>query len=485
MTLREAYAALEAGRYAFADLGSGRGGSLRHCARRFERAPGIGFEIDASDAAAARRGGLDVVTADATALRLPERSVELLSAMDFLEHLPNARVASDVLRTCARAARDFVFIRHPSFEEMAYVESLGVRFCWTDWSEHPNMMLLEDYERLFEAWGWHEYAIVPRKLHVDASDDEMTPLTAPRDTEEYDPVAHEPKPLVRFDRPLFSQFDIFVRLGETSDDEWKRIVTTDLDEDAAIWPMRVVARGRRMPSTEPPALAFGAFTPATGVWEVRRAKGEIVTLRYGAAGRGWLPFVGDFDGDRSDGIGAYDPRSGDFFMRNSLTEGDADLTVGFGAPNGLPIAGDWTGSGVDTLGVYMPETGQWFLKHENVSGAASASFGFGASGRGLLPVAGDWNGDGRDEIGLYDPRTGGWHLRNGGAGGREDASFTWGPPNALPVAGDWNGDGRDSIGLYVPAWGLWILRDECSNGPADVLFSHRASGEIPFVGRWS
>ena len=130
MTLREAYAALEAGRYAFVDLGSGRGGSLRHCARRFERAPGVGFEIDASDAAAARRAGLDVVTADATALRLPERSVEFLSAMDFLEHLPDARVASDVLRSCARAARDFVFIRHPSFEEMRYVESLGVRYAF-------------------------------------------------------------------------------------------------------------------------------------------------------------------------------------------------------------------------------------------------------------------------------------------------------------------------------------------------------------------
>jgi hypothetical protein len=179
-----------------------------------------------------------------------------------------------------------------------------------------------------------------------------------------------------------------------------------------------------------------------------------------------------FDG-RSQGLGIYDPATGDYFLRHSLDEGDADVTVRFGPAGGVPIAGEWTGSGIDTIGLYWPAEGQWFLRTANTGGPADLSFAFGAANASYVPIVGDWNGDGRDSVGLYDPATASWHLRN-----RDGmaASFTFGPLGGLPVAGDWDGDGRDSIGVYAPDWGLWILRNVNGNGPADVVFRYRGDG---------
>ena len=108
-----------------ADAGSGTGGSLLYCQRRFGRAPGLGLELRDEDAARARADGLDVITCDVMREELPERSVSFASAMDFLEHLPDEAATVAVLRTLARAARDFVFIRHPSFEDIDYLARFG------------------------------------------------------------------------------------------------------------------------------------------------------------------------------------------------------------------------------------------------------------------------------------------------------------------------------------------------------------------------
>ena len=51
------------------------------------------------------------------------------------------------------------------------------------------------------------------------------------------------------------------------------------------------------------------------------------TFPYGPAGGGWTPIVGDWDGDGMDTIGLYNPTTSMFYLRNSNTQGYADVDV--------------------------------------------------------------------------------------------------------------------------------------------------------------
>lgn len=473
--------ALAAGHYAFIDLGSGSGGSIDHCARRFALGSGLGFELDAKEIAEARQAGFDVVQADLMSVEAPPGSVAFVSAMDFLEHLPDADAAALVLKRFSPAAREFIFIRHPSFEEMEYLAGLGLKLCWTDWSGHPNMMRIDDFEKLFEHFGWTEYTIVPRNLVANSTDDQLVPLSAPTDTVMYDPSSHESKPFVRFDRPIFGQYDILVRRnGGLTDEEWERFLLTDIAAGGPAWASRRISPRPAIPASV--QGEFGFYDSKTSRWTIRTGDGNEKALIYGGAGQGFLPLIGNFSGNGS-GLGLYDPATGYFFLKHTIDQGLADVTVGFGPKGSLPIAGDWTGLGSDKIGVYVPTTGQWFLRYENSDGPADESFSFGPANTGCLPFAGDWDGDGRDSVGLYDPESGLWHLRRGSADGLSDNSFTFCPAGGHPVVGDWDGDGRDSIGVYIPDWGTWILRNTNSNGPADATFIYHGAGApiaLPF-----
>jgi hypothetical protein len=481
------FEALSTGRYAFLDLGCGAGGSLVHCTRRFGLGPGLGLELEADLVDEARRAGYDAFPADVSRERVPDRSVRYLSAMDFLEHLPDEPTALAVLERFSRAAREFVFIRHPSFEDIDYLAERGLKLCWTDWALHPNMMRIADYVEAFARFGWNEYVILPRQLISDSTSDQVVALDAPADIIVYDPELHGPKPHVVFDRPVYTQFDIFVKLDPKMDDEvWAEILATDDGPEVAGW--QAIFMPPR-PALDPAGSreAPGSYDTATGRFGLRFRPTDGAAeheLTFGGGGLGWRAFAGDFDGDGWDGIGVYDPKTGDFFLKNTPGEGEADVQMRLGAPGGIPVAGDWNGDGRDTIGIYYPETGRWFLRDEHASGDADYAFSFGRKGSPLVPVAGDWDGDGRDSVGLYDPETGEWSLRNDLTDGSADVEFTYGPPGALPVAGDWDGDGRDSIGFYLPSTGEWHLRDDHSNGPADLRFTFDIGDAGPLAGRW-
>jgi RHS repeat-associated protein len=153
----------------------------------------------------------------------------------------------------------------------------------------------------------------------------------------------------------------------------------------------------------------------------------------------------------------------------------------------LPIVGDWNGDGTDTVGLYDPGTGNWFLKNTNSAGDADTIFSFGPGGSvGWLPVVGDWNGDSIDTPGLYNPTTGYWYLRNTNSQGNADLVFWYGPSNStwLPVVGDWNADGIDTVGLYAASTTTWYLKNTNSGGDADLIFSFGYSDAKPVAGNW-
>jgi hypothetical protein len=237
----------------------------------------------------------------------------------------------------------------------------------------------------------------------------------------------------------------------------------------------------------------GLFDPKASVFYLRgdNSTGYAdYTFGYGETNSGWIPVMGDWDGDGAETIGFYDPKTSLFYLRNSNTIGYADYTFGFGAPGlgWLPLVGDWNGDGVDNIGLFDPKTSLFYLRNSHSSGYADTCFGFGAPGAGWTPLMGDWDADGIDTLGLYDPSTSVFYLRNSNSFGYADSTFGYGAPNSgwTPMSGDWNSDGRDTIGFYMTESSTFVLRNTNSTGYADQTFGYGAPGAgwLPVVGQW-
>ena len=108
----------------------------------------------------------------------------------------------------------------------------------------------------------------------------------------------------------------------------------------------------------------------------------------------WEPVVGDWDGDGRDTVGLFDPMTGMFYLRNSLTTGIADVAFPYGAPQSgwQPLIGDWNGDGLDSAGFYIFNANFFMLRDSFTAGLADYSFAMGEAYRGWRPVVGNWAG---------------------------------------------------------------------------------------------
>lgn len=206
----------------FIDLGCSKGGSLLYCRRRFHAGRGIGLDLDEAKVSEATAAGHDAVIADATKLGL-ESVVSFVSMMDFLEHLPDLRAVEETIDNAARAASDFLFISHPSFEGRDMLERLGLQQYWWDWSGHLCHIEVADYCQIFDRLGLRQYAIRYIEPIHESSHPSILPVEAPRDQHAYDPAVHPPKELHEFSRPVWRMQEIFVALRPYSPDDWTAV----------------------------------------------------------------------------------------------------------------------------------------------------------------------------------------------------------------------------------------------------------------------
>jgi Leucine-rich repeat (LRR) protein len=233
----------------------------------------------------------------------------------------------------------------------------------------------------------------------------------------------------------------------------------------------------------PPPVPNTAGLYQNGGWLFRDTNSTgtpDVRFRFGPQEGGWIPLVGDWDGDGIDGIGLY--KDGMWLLRNSASSGQRDLAFSFNplGAGALPIVGDWNGDGVDTIGLY--KEGMWVFRDSNSSGQRDHVFTFTPGGSGWQPLAGDWNGDYYDTVGLY--KEGRWYLLDALETPQFTSSFKFGPPQVgwTAIVGDWDANGEDTIGLYRD--GVWRLRNSNSEGGVDVGFSFLpgAKGWTPVAG---
>ncbi len=238
---------------------------------------------------------------------------------------------------------------------------------------------------------------------------------------------------------------------------------------------------------------IGLYDRSTSTFYLRNTNNTAaaeIAVAYGPANGGWLPLVGDWNGDGIDTIGLYDPASSAFHLRSTNDAVAGETTVTYGPANGgwMPLVGDWNGDGTDTIGLYDRSTSTFYLKNANDSGAANVTFVYGPISSGWLPVVGDWNGDGTDTIGLYDRVNSRFYLKNTNDSADANVTFVYGSANNgwIPIVGDWNGDSRDTIGLHDPFASVFYLKNTNDSATADVTVAYGSANSkwMPLAGDW-
>ncbi len=236
---------------------------------------------------------------------------------------------------------------------------------------------------------------------------------------------------------------------------------------------------------EPPKLdGVGVVDTTNGMWHLRTETG-VQSFFYGNPGD--APFMGDWDCDGIDTPGLYRRSDGFVYLRNSNTQGVADIRFYFGNPGDSPLAGDFNGDGCDTVSIYRPEESRVYVINNlgsNDGGLGAADFFYSFGDGGDNAFTGDFDGDGIDTVGLHRVSTGFVYLRNTNTSGNADLQYMFGDPGDSLVAGDWEGDGVDTPGLFRPAEARFYLKFEHGSGSADIDFLFGDPGWAPVAGHF-
>ncbi len=220
--------------------------------------------------------------------------------------------------------------------------------------------------------------------------------------------------------------------------------------------------------------SVGVVDRTTGLWYLRSPNGDTTSFYYGNPGD--YPIIGDWNCDGVDTPGLYRQSDGYVYLRNSNTQGPADVKFFFGNPGDVPLAGDFNADGCDTVSIYRPSEQRFYVinvlgSSDGGLGAADYAFDFGNPGD--KPFVADVDLDGVDEVGLHRESTGFVYYRNTLTTGVADNQFFYGDPGDQIIAGRWAQNpspGPDTVGIFRPSLGTFYLRFTNTQGNADVSF---------------
>ncbi|MGH8947629.1 MAG: S8 family peptidase, partial [Acidimicrobiia bacterium] len=229
------------------------------------------------------------------------------------------------------------------------------------------------------------------------------------------------------------------------------------------------------------SAAYASIQTNAGFWRLHRGPAQVAGFYYGNPGD--LGFMGDWDCDGIDTPGLYRQSDGYVYLRNSNTQGVADVSFFFGNPGDIPLAGDFDGDGCDTVSIYRPTEGRYYIidrlgSGDRGLGQAQRAYYFGNPGD--APFMGDWNGDGIDTPGLRRPSNGFVYLRHTNTQGIADIEYFYGDPGDQVFTGDWDNDGDHTLGLYRASAGTVYLRNNNNTGVAHFTFG--VGGGMQVVG---
>jgi hypothetical protein len=236
-----------------------------------------------------------------------------------------------------------------------------------------------------------------------------------------------------------------------------------------------------------PEDSTGVVDQTTGLWYLRNPfTGDTTSFYYGNPGD--FPIVGDWDCDGDETPGLYRQSDGFVYLRNSNTQGIADIKFFFGNPGDIPLAGDFNNDGCDTISIFRPSQARVFIINElgeNNGGLGAAEFDYLFGNPGDKPFVGDFDRDGVDTIGLHRESTGLVYFRNAHTQGNADSQFIFGNPGDKIIAAEWaqkDDFGPDTVGIFRPSNGTFYLRFSNTQGNADAQFPYGNSNMLPVAG---
>ena len=271
-------------------------------------------------------------------------------------------------------------------------------------------------------------------------------------------------------RPTFDRVGIGVVDGTSTGGRlW--VTVTFGDSDGAAAPSPLPSDLELPPSVCGSSACDGFATISSGgMWTLQPEIGPWDPSEFYFGNPGDVPFMGDWDGDGVATPGLYRQSDGFVYVRDSNTQGVADVEFFFGNPGDVPLVGDFDGDGRDSVSIWRASQARVYVINELGAdggglGAAEYSFGFGNPGD--VPFVGDFDGDGVDTVGLYRESTGFVYFRNSLSTGNADLAFFYGNPGDQILAGDWDGDGDDTVAVYRPSSGRLYVSLDNAAGTAD------------------
>ena len=234
------------------------------------------------------------------------------------------------------------------------------------------------------------------------------------------------------------------------------------------------------------ADTVGLVDPQAGLWYLRDQNGVVTSFYYGNPGD--YPIVGDWNCDGVDTPGLYRQSDGFVYLRNSNSQGVANIRFFFGNPGDIPLAGDFDNDGCDTVSIYRPSESRIYIINElgaNGGGLGAADLSYIFGNPGDKPFVGDFNGDGIDTIGLHRESTGFVYFRQSHTQGIANSQFFFGNPGDRLVAGDWGiVDNIDTPAVFRPSNTTFYFRHTNTQGNADSQFGWGASSWLPVGGSY-
>ncbi len=238
--------------------------------------------------------------------------------------------------------------------------------------------------------------------------------------------------------------------------------------------------------TDAVTTRVGLVDPATGIWFLRGQNGVVGSFFYGNPGD--VPFAGDWNCDGIDTPGLYRQSDGFVYLRNSNTQGPADIRFFFGNPGDYPLAGDFNDDGCDTVSIYRASESRIYVINAlgaNDGGLGAADFNYVFGNPGDKPFVGDFDGNGEDTVGLHRESTGFVYFRQSNTQGIADEEFFFGDPGDRLVAGDWGVvDDEETPAVFRPSTTTFYFRHTNSQGNADQTLVWGSSTYLPISGNW-
>jgi hypothetical protein len=231
------------------------------------------------------------------------------------------------------------------------------------------------------------------------------------------------------------------------------------------------------------ADGVGLVDPSQGIWHLRTRDGDPASFYFGNPGD--YPMMGDWDCNGTDTPGLYRRGDGFVYLRNSNTQGPADIKFFFGDPGDFPLAGDFNNNGCDTVSIYRPSNQTIYVINElgeNNGGLGAADYDYIFGNPGDKPFTGDFNGNGTDTVGLHRESTGFMYFRNTNTTGIADYQFFFGDPGDRLIAGKWLGAGEDYPAVFRPSNHTVYMRHSNTQGNADEWYKWGESAYIPVSG---